>query len=284
MRRYSIDDFAYYAMEFFDALGAPVIPDWNASLYFEFRDSANVLQFTATTTSVPALQAGATFVYVENLPLTGWAVGAVTVRVYGQTGGVDFEPTPLVATAFEVVDDSDLVALLRDLLHIDDGTQDAMLLTLIESAADYAEKYLARSLLTQDRRAQWKAPAGAGLSASSLKWPTLVLTYPPVQSITRVCRVDTDGDEDDLDADQHWVDGVSEPPELKLKTTYSYLLRAYYVAGYGGYGDLPDAIKRGILLHAAWLYKYRGDCDVLESAERSGAISAYRIYKCVRRG
>lgn len=284
MRKYAQDDYGYYAVDFFDEFDVPAIPDWNATLYFEFYDADGVLQFTATTTSTPALQAAADYVYIENIVLTGWAIGIVTVRVYAQLAGVDFEPSPLVASAFEIIDAGDLTEQLRNLLHIDGHDEDALLLTLIQSAADYAEKYLARSLLTQSRTKQIQAPTTRGLSDSTLKLPTILLTYPPVIEIDRVYTVDDQGDETDID--DYWLDDVSEPPELHLTSiSWSNKLRIDYQAGYGvTYASLPDAIQRGILLHAAWLYKYRGDCDVLESAERSGAISAYRIYKCVRRG
>ena len=285
MRQYAQDDYGYFAVNFYDDLGAAVIPDWNASLYFEFYDSAGVLQFTATTGSTPALQAGADYVYLENLPLTAFALGVVTARVYAQSGGVDFEPTPLVASAFEVVATFGMTDLLRELLKIDGNAEDALLLTLIQSAADYAEQYLARSLLTQTRVKQVQAPMGRGLSASSLKSPTIVLTYPPVVDVTRVHTVNNSGDETDIDADGYWLDEVIDPPELNLiRGWWTNLLRVEYTAGYGTYADLPEAIRRGILLHAAFLYKYRGDCDVNESAERSGAIGAYRIYRVIRRG
>jgi uncharacterized phiE125 gp8 family phage protein len=285
MRQYALDDFAYYAVEFFDGLGLPTIPDWDGTLYWEFYDGAGVLQFTATTTSTPALHAGAGFVYIEDLPLTGWAVGVTTAWVYAKIGGVDVEPIPLVTSAFEVVDASDLTAQLRTLLHLDDNSEDALLLLLIQSAADYAEKYLGRSLLTQTRTRQFQAPSGSGLAASALKYPALVLIYPPVIDVTRVYTVDGDGDETDVDADKYWLDEVSDPPELHLSSwSWSRLLRVDYSAGYGDYGDLPDAIKRGILLHAAHLYKYRGDCPIEESAVTSGAIGAYRIYRVMRRG
>jgi len=286
MRQYSQDDYGYYAVEVFDALGNPAIPDWNATLYVEFYDAGNNLRFTATTASTPPLQAAADYVYVEELPLTTYDLGVVTARTYAQLLGVNFEPQPMVDPAFEVVTGSDLVDQLRTLLHLDDTSEDALLLSLIDSAADYAEKYLGRSLLTQSRVKQVQAPMGRGLSASSLKIPTVVLTYPPVVDVTRVYNVSDAGDETDIDVDAYWLDDVSDPPELHLTSwAWANKLRVEYSAGYGAsYDDLPDAIQRGILLHAAWLYKYRGDCPYEESAKESGAIAAYRIYKCVRRG
>jgi uncharacterized phiE125 gp8 family phage protein len=286
MIQYAQDDFGFYSIDFLDGLGVLTPPDWNATLYFEFRDSAGVLQFTATTSSTPPLDTVVPGkVFAANIPLTAFALGVVQVRVYAQMAGVNIMPHPLVATAFEVIATAGMTDLLRDLLKIDGHAEDAMLATLILSAAGYAEKYLARSLLAQTRVKQFEAPMGRGLSASMLKWPTLVLTYPPVGVITRVYAKDADGDETDIDAADYWLDGVSDPPELQLMDwAWEGKLRVIYTCGYGTYADLPEAIRRGILLHAAYLYKYRGDCDVNESAERSGAIGAYRIYRVMRRG
>jgi uncharacterized phiE125 gp8 family phage protein len=290
MRKYAQSDLGYYSARYYDTLGNIVTPDWDATLYWQFRDSAGVLQFTATTTSTPALQVGTDgtgdYVYVDGLDLSAYDPGVVEVRKYAKTSTVETEPYPEISYAFEVISDDSLVDELRDLLHLDDGSQDGLLLSLIESAAEYAEKYLARSLLTQSRVKQVQAPVNRGLSQSILKVPSILLTYPPVQSITRVYTVDRYGTETDIDSDDYWLDDVSEPPELHLHSvTWSDKLRVEYTAGYGAtYDDLPEAIKRGILLHAAYLFKYRGDCPDGEAAEKSGAISAYRILKVVRRG
>lgn len=290
MDKIPITDYGHYERWYADAFGVPALPDWDANLYWEFRDSAGVLQFTATTTSTPALASGVDshgpYVYVNGMDLSAFALGIVDVSCYANVGGVSVVPSPELATAFEVIDDGTLTDQLRELLKIDDHTEDTLLLTLIESAADYAEKYLARSLLTQSRVKQIQAPTMRGLSASTLRVPTIVLTYPPVIDVTRVYTVSDYGTETDIDADSYWLDEISDPPELYLsRTSWSGKLRIEYQAGYGvTYSSLPDAIKRGILLHAAHLYKYRGDCPIEESAEKSGAIGAYRIYRVVRRG
>ena len=281
-------DYGHYERWYTDSLGDPALPDWNASLYLEFRDSAGVLQFTATTGSTPALQSGVDshgpYVYISGIPLTAFALGIVDVSCYAEMGGISVVPLPELATAFEVVDDGTLVDQLRDILKLDDNSQDTTLLALIESAAAYAEEYLARSFLTQSRTKQIQAPVSRGLSSSMLKNPTILLTYPPVTDVTRVYTVDNYGNETDIT--DYWLDDVSNPPELHLDAiTWSNKLRVDYSAGYGAsYSDLPDSIQRGILLHAAHMFKYRSDCSNANAAVDSGAVAAYRIHKIVRRG
>lgn len=102
------DDFGFYAVRYYDAASTVILPDWDATLYWEFRDSGNVLQFTATTISTPALvqdnDGDGDFVKVIDIPLTGWALGIVTVKAYAKKNTQNIEPYPMLATAFEVVE------------------------------------------------------------------------------------------------------------------------------------------------------------------------------------
>jgi uncharacterized phiE125 gp8 family phage protein len=285
MDKYTQDDVAIYTRQYVDGNNNITLPDMDANLRWEFRDSGGVLRFTATTTSTPAIVAGTDAVSVTGIPLTAFALGVVQVSCYANVGGLSVFPSPELAYAFEVVASDSMVDQLRDILRLDDSSQDVYLLALIESAAEYASKYLGRTLLNATRVKQFDMPVNRGLSRSELKYPTLLLAYPPVGTITRVYAKDVDGEETDIDSDDYWLDGVSDPPELQLNDwNWEGKLRVIYTCGYGAdYSDLPDSIQRGILLHAAYMFKYRGDCPDGESAEKSGAISAYRIFRVVRR-
>jgi hypothetical protein len=102
------DDFGFYAVRYYDAAGNVILPDWDATLYWEFWDSGNVLRFTATTISTPALvqdtDSDGDYVKVIDIPLTGWALGIVTVKAYAKKNAQNIEPYPMLATAFEVVE------------------------------------------------------------------------------------------------------------------------------------------------------------------------------------
>ena len=282
-------DYGSYKRRYFNSLYSAILPDLDASLIWEFRDSAGTLRFTATLTSTPALVAssdiGGPFIELNGMTLSAYASGIVDVACYANVGGVPITPSPELATAFEVVDDGDLVDQLRTILRLDDSSQDGYLLSLITSAAEYAKEYLGRTLLSATRVKQFDIPVSRGLSQSSLKMPTLLLTYPPVIAITRVYAKDVDGEETDIDSADYWLDGDSTPPELQLNDwNWEGKLRVIYTCGYGAtYADCPVSIQRGILLHAAYLFKFRGDCPDGEAAQKSGAWAAYNIYKVVRR-
>lgn len=285
MDQFTQDDLGTYQRQYVDGNDNIVLPDWDANLYWEFRDSAGVLQFTATTISTPGLVAGVDAVSVTGIPLTAFAVGVVQVSCYANYGGLSSFPSPELSYAFEVVASNTMVDRLRTLLRLDDNSQDATLLELIESSADYASKYLARTLLSATRVKEIQAPRSRGLSASEVKWPTILLTYPPVVAVTRVYAKDLDGEETDIDAADYWLNGTADPPELQLNDwAWENLLRVIYTCGYGAtYNTLPVSIQRGILLHAAYLFKFRGDCPDGEAAQKSGAWDAYNSYKMVRR-
>jgi hypothetical protein len=106
VKNYSADDFGFYAFRYKNLLQVVVAPDLDANLYWEFRDYAGVLRFTATTTSDPALTVGSDaqgdYVYVQGIPLTAFALGLAEVRLYGNVGGVPTIPLPIYKTAFLV--------------------------------------------------------------------------------------------------------------------------------------------------------------------------------------
>jgi uncharacterized phiE125 gp8 family phage protein len=257
----------------------------DANLIWEFYDHTGVLRFTATPFSTPPIVAGVDAVSVTGIPLAAFSLGVVSVKLYGRVGGIDTFPSPDLAYAFEIIADDSLVIQLRTLLHLDDATQDVLLLSLITSAAEYASKYLGRTLLSATRVKEVQAPTSRGLSASQVRWPTILLTYPPVVAITRVYAKDVDGEETDIDAADYWLNGTADPPELQLTDWYwENLLRVVYTCGYGvTYNTLPVSIQRGILLHAAYMFKYRGDCPDGDGAVKSGAVAAYGSFRVVRR-
>lgn len=101
------DDYASYSVYFEDAEGDVVLPDQNETLRLLFYDHDGVLQLTATLLSNPPIttgnDAGGDYIIVSNIPLTNFAVGAASVEVYGNIGGVSISPSPTLATPFEVL-------------------------------------------------------------------------------------------------------------------------------------------------------------------------------------
>jgi hypothetical protein len=115
------DDFGYYAVRYFDAAGNVILPDLDATLYWEFYDSGNVLRFTATTVSVPPLvqdnDSEGDFVKVIDVPLVGWALGIVTVNAFAKKNAQNIEPYPMLATAFEITEAVDGYCTPTDVIN-----------------------------------------------------------------------------------------------------------------------------------------------------------------------
>jgi len=102
------DDYGYYTIRYYDGEGNIIAPDLDATLSWEFYDSEDTLQFTATTSSDPAItqeeDANGIYFKVIDIPLTDWAIGIVTVKAYAKYDGYEMEPYPMLATAFEIIE------------------------------------------------------------------------------------------------------------------------------------------------------------------------------------
>lgn len=63
--------------------------------------------------------------------------------------------------------------------------------------------------------------------------------------------------------------GLNEDPAISVT----------YHAGYGATAaDVPDAIKRAIIMCAAFMYEHRGECDATGALKRSGAAELLTPY------
>lgn len=149
-------DFGFYAVRFFDGEGNVILPDLDASLKIEFRDSNDTLQFTATLLSDPplvqAIDSVGDFIKVSTIDLSGWAIGIVLVSVFSKKDGDDIIPSPLIATAFEVVVDivgycginevKDYSGVNYDDLDLENENElDQIISTWIAEATDYIDNY-----------------------------------------------------------------------------------------------------------------------------------------------
>lgn len=189
-----------------------------------------------------------------------------------------------ISTAF--TEPAASAAELREALRLEDDeySEEDLLTEFLMAATDYANGYLGRSLTERVVLRQFEAPKMArGLSANALRDRPLLLPYPPVTSVDRVYLVDNDGEETTIDSGDYWLDDGKTPPELVVNLSmWSSRLRVLYTAGYPE-GTIPDAIHRGVLLHAAYMYSHRGDlCEAEEAAVKSGAVALYRRHRVMR--
>lgn len=54
---------------------------------------------------------------------------------------------------------------------------------------------------------------------------------------------------------------------------------ATYTSGYGTINDVPDAIKVGTLMLAAYMYEHRGECSADNIIQQSGAASYLALFR-----
>tara|TARA_S200002703_G_scaffold61685_1_gene53591 strand:- start:11860 stop:12450 length:591 start_codon:yes stop_codon:yes gene_type:complete len=143
----------------------------------------------------------------------------------------------------------------KDQLRETGSTEDTFINTLIKTARQFAEDKTGRALITQT----WKATLDNG----SLPTDSIIeLPRPPLQSVTAVTYVDSDGATQTLSTDNYTVDTLSEPGRIMfedmptIKSTIN-ALTVEYVAGYTDTSEVPSGIKQGILILVEHWFDFR---------------------------
>ena len=172
---------------------------------------------------------------------------------------------------------------LKELLKIEDESEDDYLTRQLMAATIYAQNYLNRSLIYTTWQRQYDMQEQSrGLRQEYRSKPWAVLPYTPLKEITKIVTVDRDGDETPITS--YYLDDVSEPERVYITKELqgreiAYLLIEYQ-SGYGPtYEDIPFVIQQGILQHAAYMAEHRGDCGAKEAARESGATNIYGMMK-----
>lgn len=160
------------------------------------------------------------------------------------------------------------LAEAKDHLRETASEQDGLIAGYILAARGYVETYLRRSLLTQT----WDFKADAWAYDKCLDQHLIVLPRPPVQSVTSVTYVDTDGVSQTLATDQYRL--------VQLDTGEAAITPAYgitwptlrdqlssvtvrFVAGYGsGPGSIPEAVRQAMLMLIGYWYGSRETVNV----------------------
>ncbi|MBX3629317.1 MAG: hypothetical protein KF908_05260 [Nitrosomonas sp.] len=138
-----------------------------------------------------------------------------------------------------------------------DGYDESVLLNgLIRAAREQAEHKLGRYLITQTVDAYFDAFPVCGK----------LITLPPVQSITNIKYIDTDGILQTVDALHYYLDRSGKTSRIGCAYGYSWPSSrnqsgAVIVRFVGGYGDaatdVPASIKNWMLLRIKTLYDKR---------------------------
>lgn len=134
-----------------------------------------------------------------------------------------------------------------------DTTKDSVITRHIVSARQYAENYTGTALITQT----WELALDA--FPAEIELPHL-----PVQSITSIKYIDTDGTEQTLSASAYGLDNYSPRhwviPALGTDWPDTYdtvnAVKVRYVAGFGDAGsDVPSTIRDAVLMTVNQLLK-----------------------------
>ncbi len=188
-------------------------------------------------------------------------------------------------------------------LGIDDGftDDDALLQGFLEAAVAEAERFLRRALITQTWRLHrdawpsahgghswWDGVREGPISLLERSADELELPKAPLQSVIHVKTYDDADTATTFSSGSYFVDTASEPGRIKLRvgvavpvvTRTANGLEVEFVAGYGDNpSDVPEPVRQGILMTAAWLYANRGDCG--EAAGNSGARALWQRFRVV---
>lgn len=146
---------------------------------------------------------------------------------------------------------------LKKYLRIDHADEDSILLGLLAAAREDIERFLKKQIMT----ATWKLYLD--------DWPTdniIRLPKPPLQSVTSIAYVDTNGDPQTLSASVYQMDIKSERgrimpaygqvwPTVRGETLNAITIT--YVAGWSTEALVPKAIKTAIMLMVGDLYEHR---------------------------
>jgi uncharacterized phiE125 gp8 family phage protein len=145
---------------------------------------------------------------------------------------------------------------LKGHLRLDASDEMPYLSQLLVAAEGYAEEYLGRKLLTQTWDLyidDWADP--------------IKLPYPPLQSITSVKYLDSNGVLQTLSTDIYEAGEVRQIGVVRRKYNQQWptarghedAIVIRFVCGWTAPERVPGPIRRAILMHAAWNYRNRGD-------------------------
>ena len=145
-------------------------------------------------------------------------------------------------------------------LNVTSADDDTYIDTLVVAARQKTESYLNRSLITQT----WNLYLDKFESK-------IILPRAPIQSVSSIKYIDTNGAEQTLSSAVYTVDTDAEPGQVYLAYEQSWpdirtmekAVDVEYIAGYGDAGtDVPQVIKQAMLLLVGHYYERREETIV----------------------
>jgi len=140
-------------------------------------------------------------------------------------------------------------------------TSDPLIGMMIAAARAHAETELHRYLITQTLDAWFDAFP----RYENPRCPDRTIRLPPLQTVTAITYVDTDGTTQTLAADQYVVDANSQPARISeawgvcwpATRTQDNAVKIRFVAGYGAAAAVPACIKHWMLVRISTLWENR---------------------------
>lgn len=185
-------------------------------------------------------------------------------------------------TLFRTVEPAAEPVTLADVkahLRIAHGSEDALLAGLIRAAREDLERAAAIALINQS----WRLALDA--------WPSqgcALLSIHPVRAVLSVTAFGTEGEASLIAPADYQLDILSRPARLHFEARPEPLrifngIEIDFSAGYGEAGtDVPDLLKRAILLLVGHWYEFRAHFDPAEQpvsypAAYDRIVAAYRF-------
>lgn len=140
-------------------------------------------------------------------------------------------------------------------LRLDGSDEDDLIVSLVKVAREYLERTGGLCLMTGTFRLYLD------------DWPTggvIQIARGPVQAIESVTVYDADGVAASVSLDGHRLDRVSQPARLMLNRFVNAGsgingIEIDFTAGFGDTPtDVPDTLKRAMLMHIAHMFEWRG--------------------------
>lgn len=171
-------------------------------------------------------------------------------------------------------------------LRVDIDDDDALIEFYISAARSWIERHCRPRLAMLTQNCTYTADTFPGSN-------TLELAPYPLQSVTSVVYVDSDGVSHTISPSDYVVDTVSEPGRIRLKAMASWPsvtlrevngFQVNFVAGFGGSGaSVPHELRQAVLLLVAHQYENREPIVVTGAMPKSLEFSVMALMGAWRR-
>ena len=160
---------------------------------------------------------------------------------------------------------------------------DPLLPRIARMASAIGVEYLQRELITRERRVIYQTWPVIGTLTDGLSGRTAKLSEHitlPYAQLLSVEDVAINGE-----ATEDFGIVYDSPVKLRVNPVFDSsdslpVIDIAYMAGFGDYiSSVPQGIRDGLMMLAAYLYEHRGACDVDDAIKKSGAAQMLQPYR-----